>query len=177
MNPSKIAPFGFHTEMDDGLVDWYIHTLRESFGHIFTGRMRTLSFGELYHLVYRLSIAKRGPIVHGAMEETVAKHARIAGSLDEFWSSVRAIEDVCMFLLRMHPTLPSATDIATKELAKRKRRALDHVRRVAHHVGKLRIFLMRIYTHVQYKPDGRGAQCAKDEFDSVAKMCSWSGRS
>jgi hypothetical protein len=176
MSSTKVASFGFQTEMDDKMVEMYINTLRDSFRLIFTGQMSTLSFGELYHLVYRLSIAKRGPVVHNVMKETIARHVRDADSLDEFWLSVKALGDVCMFLLRLHPTLPSAEDIATLELAKRKHLALDHVRRIAHHAGKLRMFFMRLYTHVQYKPLGRGAESAKAEFDSVAKMCSWSGQ-
>ena len=138
--------------------------------------MRTLSFSELYFMVYRLSIAKRGPMVHDLMTETVARHVRCTDSLVEFWSSVKAMDDVCMFLQRMHPTLPSANDVATRELSKRKHLALDHVRRIAHCVGKLRMFFMRLYTHVQYKPHGRGAASAKVEFESVAKMCSWNAR-
>ena len=176
MNSAKVASFGCQTDMDVRMVEMYINTLRDSFRSIFTGQMSTLSFGELYHLVYRLSIAKRGPIVHNLMQETVARHARDAESLDEFRLRVKALGDVCMFLQRLHPTLPSAEDIATIELAKRKHLALDHVRRIAHHVGKLRMFFMRLYTHVQYKPLGRGAESAKAEFDSVAKMCSWNGR-
>ncbi len=167
---------GFQADMDDRMVEMYINTLRESFRSIFTSEMSTQSFGELYHLVYRLSIAKRGPIVHNLMKETVAIHARDADSIDEFRLRVKALGDVCMFLQRLHPTLPSAEDMATLELAKRKHLALDHVRRIAHHAGKIRMFFMSIYTHVQYKPNGRGAESAKAEFDSVAKMCSWSGR-
>ena len=176
MSSTKVASFGFQTDMEDKMVEMYINTLRDSFRLIFTGQMSTLSFGELYHLVYRLSIAKRGPIVHDLMKETIARHVRDADSLDEFWLSIKALGDVCMFLQRLHPTLPSAEDMATLELAKRKHVALDHVRRIAHHAGKLRMFFMRLYTHVQYKPHGRGAESAKAEFDSVAKMCSWSCR-
>jgi len=176
MSSTTVESFGYLTEMDDKMVDVLINKLREAFCLIFKGLMITLSFSELYYMVYRLSIAKRGTMVHDLMTETVSMHARCADSLVEFWSSVKAIDDVCMFLKRMHPTLPSADDVATRELAKRKHLALDHVRRIAHSVGKLRMFFMRLYTHVQYKPHGRGAASAKLEFDSVAKMCSWNGR-
>jgi hypothetical protein len=179
MSLTTVESFGYLTEMDDKMVDVFINTLRNAFCLIFKGRM-SRSTGVLPgthdYMVYRLSIAKRGPIVHDLMTETVARHARCADSLVEFWSSVKAINFVCIFLQRMHPTLPSADDVATRELAKRKHLALDHVRRIAHSVGKLRMFFMRLYTHVQYKPHGRGAASAKLEFDSVAKMCSWNGR-
>ena len=167
------CPFVRRPDFDDEVLDTHAQTLQVAFRILFTNQIHTLSYCDLYYVVYTLTIGRRGDVVHDLVKESIAAHARATDSVAEFWKGVRALTDVCMFLYRHHPTLTSQSveDTATDELSKRKRRALDHLRRICPLVGRLRLFFLQLHTHVHYKPNGRGEACAKAEFESVARQC------
>jgi hypothetical protein len=175
-----IQAFTCRKDIDDKMLENRLGKLREGFHAIFLNQTKTLSFGDLYFIVYHLTLGHRGDAVHALVDEVVSEHARVCDSTERFWKHVKEISDVCMFLEQRHPpldknnkTLPSVVTIAARELSKRKLRAIDHLRRIAPLVGKIRLFLVRLHTHVHYKPDGLGEANAKAEFESTARLCTW----
>lgn len=183
MNATRVAavtrPFGFREVIDDAMLDSAIAKLRDAFRIICRNQVRTLAFGDLYFLVYRLTIGHRGAAVHALVTEVVSEHARLCDSTEQFWTHIKAISDVCMFLER-HPPLDESDKaltpichIAAVELSKRKRRALVHLRRIAPLVGKIRMFLLQLHAHTHYKPNGLGEASAKAEFEAIARRCVW----
>jgi hypothetical protein len=171
--------FRFRDEIDDEMLERELGKLRDAFSIIFLNRMHTLSFGDLYFIVYRLTIGHHGAAVHALVNEVVSEHVRVCDSTEQFWAHIKAISDVCMFLERHPPrdqnnrALIPIVKIAARELSKRKRRALDHLRRIAPIVGKMRLFLLQLHAHVHYKPNGVGEANAKADFESIARQCVW----
>jgi len=174
MENHRALAFGVH--LDDRTVQLRLSALRDALQRIFANKMHTLSFCDLYLMVYTLTNSRHGPSVHALVEEAVAEHARAVDSLDAldaFWTSVYATRDVCMYLYRTTLKSQSVEGIAEEQLSLRKSRALQHLRRIAPRVGRLRLQLQQLHAHVHYKPNGRGEASAKADFESVAQACVW----
>lgn len=173
-----VSRLEFRVNMDDKTVQMRINSLRNALRIIFANEMHTLSFCDVYNIVYTLTIGQHGLLVHNVVQDVVSEHARNVDSVDSlgsFWTSVHATRDVCMYLYRTHEKLKSQSveGIAKAQLSNRKPRALEHLRRIAPRVGKLRFLLLQLHAHVHYKPNGRGEASAKAEFESVAHACIW----
>ena len=77
-----VSRLEFRVNMDDKTVQMRINSLRNALRIIFANEMHTLSFCDVYNIVYTLTIGQHGLLVHNVVQDVVSEHARNVDSVD-----------------------------------------------------------------------------------------------
>ena len=81
-----------------------------------------------------------------------------------------AVRDFCMYLDRTYVVtkkLKCIHEVAMDVFEERRHLALTRLRRLVPLIGRLRLFLLRSYAEVYYRPEGQGAKRCREEFEAA----------
>ena len=162
--------------MDMTVATQIVKEVMDDVDEVFAERLEDVSFEAVYSKVYLLVLHKHGHMLYVALESKLQEHAQTSFCFARFHRLANMVGDFFLFMNRNFMANGDSVINMAKRIfqarAAHRRRAMEHLRRIAALVGKCALALKDHYRttlEIIYEPGNRGYRRARDEFEAHSR--------
>ena len=153
-----------------------VQEVMDDVDEVFAERLEDVSFYAVYSKVYLLVLHKHGHMLYVALESKLQEHAQTSPCSARFHRLAKMVGDLFLYMNRNFMANGDSVINMAKRIfqarAAHRRRAMEHLRRIAALVGKCALALKDHYRttlEIIYEPGNRGYRRARDEFEAHSR--------